>query len=224
MEISKLKNKVVISVQAAYGEPLYEESALTAMMKSVVNGGAQALRVAGERDIKIAKNLFDLPVIGITKPKYLPENWLDVVYITPTMEDVERVINAGADIVAFDGTSRPRECEIKDIVEKIHSANRLAMADIATFDEGMNCAKLGCDIVSTTLSGYTKESLSDSIEPDFELLEKLVKNSNTPVILEGKIWEPEQVKKAFELGALAVVIGSAITRPQLITKRFVNWN
>src|SRR5574344_999693 len=153
MEIKNLKNKVIISVQAAPDEPLYDEIALNAMMKSVVNGGAQGLRVAGERDVKNAKKLCNLPVIGITKPKKLPENWLDMVYITPTMADVEKIISAGADIIAFDGTSRPRSCEIKDIVNKIHSSNKLAMADIATFDEGVNCANLGCDIVSTTLSG-----------------------------------------------------------------------
>lgn len=221
MELNVLKNKVIVSVQAAFGEPLYDEVALNAMMKSVVNGGAQGLRVAGARDVKNAKQFFDLPVIGITKPKQLPENWLEMVYITPTIEDVNILIEAGADIIAFDGTSRKRPCPIKDMVDLIHAKGRFAMADIATFEEGINCAKLGCDIVSTTLSGYTKESLTQSCEPDFELLEKLVKSIDIPVILEGKIWEPSEVKRAFELGAHSVVIGSAITRPQLITKRFI---
>ena len=97
------------------------------------------------------------------------------------------------------------------------------MADISTSEEGLNCSRLGADILSTTLSGYTKESESDSDKPDFELLSKLVKSVNTPVILEGRIWNPDEVKIAFELGAHSVVIGSAITRPQLITKRFVNY-
>ena len=96
------------------------------------------------------------------------------------------------------------------------------MADISTLDEGINCSELGADIVSTTLSGYTKESESDSDRPDFELLRNLVKTVNIPVILEGRVWEPDEVAKAFELGAHSVVIGSAITRPQLITKRFIN--
>ena len=223
MDIENIKNKVIISVQAAYDEPLYDETAMSAMMQSVINGGAQGLRVAGERDTAIAKRICDLPVIGITKPKVLPENWLETVYITPTVDDAQKIINAGADIIAFDGTSRARQNSIQDMVEFIHKSNRLAMADIATFEEGINCSKLGCDIVSTTLSGYTKESLKQSEEPDFELLEKLVKSTGMPVILEGRIWEPQQVKHAFELGAWAVVIGSAITRPQLITKRFVNY-
>jgi N-acylglucosamine-6-phosphate 2-epimerase len=94
------------------------------------------------------------------------------------------------------------------------------MADIATLEEALNCAELGVDIISTTLSGYTQESLSDSTEPDFDLLTQIVAKTDKPVILEGRIWEPSQVKKAFELGAHCVVIGSAITRPQLITRRF----
>lgn len=221
MEVIKLlKNKVIVSVQAMPEEPLYKEECMAAMMQSVVNGGAQGLRVAGARDVRNAKN-FDLPVIGITKPDKLPDNWQEVVYITPTLFDVKSIIEAGADIIAFDGTSRPRECTIDDMIIEIHSKNRLAMADIATYEEGLNCANLGVDIVSTTLSGYTAETLNKPDEPDFDLLEKLVKNTSIPVILEGKVWEPAQVKKAFELGAHSVVIGSAITRPQLITKRFL---
>lgn len=221
--LEKIKNKVIVSVQAMPSEPLYQEECLLAMIKSVVNGGAQALRLAGVRDVKNAKNNFDLPVIGITKPDKLPENWMEVVYITPSAEDAVALITAGADIIAFDGTSRKRECSIEKMVEVIHNSGRLAMADIATFQEGLNCEKLGVDIVSTTLSGYTLESKSDSDDPDFELLKKLVKNTKLPVILEGKIWDPSQVKKAFELGAHSVVIGSAITRPQLITKRFIEY-
>lgn len=219
--LDKLKNKVIVSVQAMPDEPLYKEECIIAMMQSVVNGGAQGLRVAGSRDVKNAKKLFDVPVIGLTKPDKLPENWQEVVYITPTLNEVNELIDAGADIIAFDGTSRPRECPLEDMIARIKSAGKLSMADIATFEEGLNCEKLGVDIVSTTLSGYTAETKTNSDEPDFELLEKLVKNTKLPVILEGRIWEPHQVKKAFELGAHAVVIGSAITRPQLITKRFI---
>lgn len=219
--IDALKNKVIVSVQAMPDEPLYREECIVAMMQSVVNGGAGGLRVAGARDVKNAKKLFDIPVIGLTKPDKLPANWLEVVYITPTLKEVNELIEAGADIIAFDGTSRPRECPLDEMIARIKSAGRLSMVDIATFEEGLNCEKLGVDIISTTLSGYTAETKSDSEEPDFELLERLHKNTNLAIILEGRIWEPHQVKKAFELGAHAVVIGSAITRPQLITKRFI---
>ena len=95
------------------------------------------------------------------------------------------------------------------------------MADISTFEQGVNARLLGADIVSTTLAGYTKESMPSSSEPAFDLLEKLVKELDCPVILEGRIWIPEHVDKAFELGAHAVVIGGAITKPISITKRFV---
>lgn len=222
MDINTIKNHVIVSVQAMPNEPLYKEECMMAMMKSVMNGGAKTLRVAGVRDVKNAKSL-NSNVIGITKPDKLPDNWKEVVYITPTTVETQQLIDAGADIIAFDGTSRPRpnNCKLEDIIKLIKANNRLAMADISTLEEGINCKKLGADVLSTTLSGYTMESLSDSDEPDYDLLKRLVEKTNMPIILEGRIWEPYQVKKAFDLGAHAVVIGSAITRPQLITKRFI---
>ena len=219
--IFDLKGKIVVSSQAMPNEPLYKEECMQAMMASVVNGGAGALRVAGARDVRNAKK-FGIPVIGLTKPESLPDNWREVVYITPTLKEVDELIAAGADVIAFDGTSRDRGiCTLSDIIERIHSAGRLAMADISTLEEGLNCEELGADIISTTLAGYTLESGEPTEGPDYELLIKLVEKVKKPVILEGRIWEPKEVKKAFELGAHCVVIGSAITRPQLITKRFI---
>lgn len=222
MDINLIKNNVIVSVQAMPDEPLYKEECMKAMMQSVMNGGAKVLRVAGTRDVKIAKELGST-VIGITKPDGLPSNWKEIVYITPTTVEAQQLIDAGADIIAFDGTSRPRPngCKLEDIISLIKENGKLAMADISTLEEGIRCKELGVDILSTTLSGYTLESLSDSIEPDYELLRLLVEKTNLPVILEGRIWSPEEVTKAFEFGAYAVVIGSAITRPQLITKRFI---
>ena len=166
--LGKIKNQVVISVQAAYGEPLYEEAAMNAMIKTVVElGGAKALRLAGARDIQNAKKMFPwIPVIGITKPKFLPENWLDEVYITPTLDDAKSVIEAGADVVAFDGTLRQRDVEIKDMIDFIHQNNKFAMADIATLNDAINAQNCGADLVSTTLSGYTKETQNDSVLMD----------------------------------------------------------
>lgn len=220
--IEELKGKIIVSSQAMPNEPFYDEKCMTAMMQSVVNGGAQGLRVAGARDVKIAKK-FGLPVIGLTKPDKLPENWRSVVYITPSLKEVRELIDADADIIAFDGTTRPRpNCTLKDIINEIKSAGKLSMADISTLEEGVNADKLGADIISTTLAGYTEESGFAGEIPDFELLERLVKTVNKPVILEGRIWTPDDVKKGFELGAHCVVIGSAITRPQLIVKRFLD--
>ncbi|MFR1671892.1 MAG: N-acetylmannosamine-6-phosphate 2-epimerase [Candidatus Gastranaerophilaceae bacterium] len=224
--INRLKNKVVVSCQAMPSEPLYLEKCMAAMMKSVVKGGAGGLRVAGTRDVKNAKHLFDVPVIGLTKPDVIPQNWQEIVYITPTIKDVLELINAGADIVAFDGTSRPRPDgdTLEGLIKYVRINKRISMADISTVEEGVNAAKLGADILSTTLSGYTQFSQNRPDGPDFELLEQLVKETDKPVVLEGRIWEPYEVDKAFELGAHCVVIGSAITRPQLITKRFVQRN
>lgn len=224
--IKSLKNKIIVSCQAMPNEPLYLEKCMAAMMKSVVKGGAGALRLAGTRDVINAKRLFDIPVIGITKPDVIPPNWQEIVYITPTVKDVVGLIEAGADVIAFDGTSRPRPNgeKLEDIIKYIKINKRVSMADISTLDEGMNCQELGANIVSTTLAGYTQFSPLKSDEPDFELLKELVNNLNVPVILEGRIWTPEQVDRAFEIGAHAVCIGSAITRPQLITKRFVARN
>jgi len=224
--LEKIKNQIIISVQAAYGEPLYEESAMKAMIETVVKlGGAKVLRLAGARDIKNAKMMFpDLPVIGITKPQKLPENYLDLVYITPKLVDCASVADSGADVVAFDATMRKRENSIAEKINFIHSKGKLAMADVATFEDAKNAQICGADLVSTTLSGYTSQTISNSKEPDFELLERIVNELKVPAILEGRIWEPKQVSQAFDLGAFAVVIGSAVTRPQHIVKRFLNYN
>ena len=219
--LERLKNKVVVSVQAMPSEPLYLEKCMAAMMKSVVKGGAGGLRVAGVRDVKNAKILFDVPVIGITKPDIIPQNYKEIVYITPTLNDVISLVEAGADVIAFDGTQRPRADKLSEMIKYIHINKRIAMADISTLEEGIKAFESGADILSTTLAGYTLESANSPAGPDFPLLEKLVKAVDIPVVLEGRIWEPQDVDRAFELGAHCVVIGSAITRPQLITKRFV---
>ena len=222
MIIEDLKGKIIVSTQAMPNEPFYEENCMMAMMQSAINGGAAGLRVAGKRDV-INATTFGVPVIGLTKPDKLPENWKSVVYITPGVKEVKELIEAGADIIAFDGTSRPRpdgSC-LGDLIQLIHFAGRIAMADISTLEEGVLCTKLGADIISTTLAGYTDESGEAGDAPDFDLLKNLVKEVDKPVFLEGRVWYPEEVKKAFKLGAHSVIIGSAITRPHLITKRFV---
>jgi len=223
--LNKIKNNIIISIQAMPDEPLYDENCILAMAKSVINlADVKAVRLAGVRDIKNIKKEFpDVVVIGITKPEKIPENYKELVYITPTVEDCRKIIEAGADIVAFDGTlrKRPNGENIADLINYIKKNNKLAMADIATFNEAKNAYELGCDIVSTTLSGYTVETQSNPDTPDFELVKKIKEELDIFTILEGKIWEKEDVKKAFDFGADSVVIGSAVTRPQLIVKRFM---
>ncbi len=223
MILNKIKNEIIVSIQAMPDEPLYNEICINALAKSVIElGGTKVVRLAGSRDIKNIKKMFsDVIVIGITKPAKISQNYKELVYITPTVEDCKAVIEAGADIVAFDGTKRkrPNDEKLKDLITYIKSQNKTAMADIATYEEAKNAVELGCDIVSTTLSGYTIETQDNPDEPDFELVKKIKENLDVFVILEGKIWEKTDVKKAFEVGADAVVVGSAITRPQLIFKR-----
>lgn len=211
------KNSIIVSVQSTKGDPTHNKECKEAFIKSAIIGGAGGLRLASEDDIKKAKMLYPkIPVIGITKPDTIPKNYKELVYITPTPEDALKLIAWGADIVAFDATKRH---DYKLIIEAVKNAGKLAMADISTYEEGIAARMAGADIISTTLSGYTTYS-KQSDEPDFELLEKLVKNVDCPVVLEGKIWEHAQVKRAIDIGAHAVVIGSAITRPWLITERF----
>lgn len=223
--LKKIRKKIIISCQASSGEPIYEENCLSSIIKSVINGGAAGLRLAGVKDIEETRKFSDIQIIGITKPDPLPDNWKEVVYITPTFEDAKKISEAGADIIAIDGTSRKRPKEnLAELIERIHNKlKKLVMTDCATIEEGLMCKLFGTDIISTTLSGYTQNTLDkNNAEPDFELLEKLVKLVDCPVILEGRIWTIEHAQKAFELGAYSVVIGSAVTRPQLITKRFVD--
>lgn len=223
--LEKLNKKIIISCQAAEGEPIYDNNCMQSIIESVIFGGAAGLRLAGEKDIKNTKKTSDIPIIGITKPDTLPLNWKEIVYITPTFEDAKKISEAGADIIAIDGTSRIRpEENLAELIEKIHiELNKPVMTDCATLEEGLMCKLLGADIISTTLSGYTQNTLNNnSEEPDFELLKDLVKAVDCPIILEGRIWTREHAVKAFKLGAFAVVIGSAVTRPQLITKRFVD--
>lgn len=223
--LNLLKNQIIVSVQAMSDEPLYEPNCILNMARSVVElSSCKVLRLAGKRDIKnIKKAMPNTIVIGITKPKKIPENFLDIVYITPTVNDCKEIIEAGADIVAFDGTERkrPNGETLKDIIDFIKNNNKIAMADIATFEEAKNAAKLGCDIVSTTLSGYTTQTKHLPDCPDYNLVKKIKENLNIFTILEGKIWEQKDVTQAFNSGADAIVIGSAITRPQLIYKRFL---
>ena len=125
--INRLEGKVVVSVQAMPAEPLYQEDCINALMKSVVKGGAGALRVAGARDVKNAKRLFDVPVIGLTKPDVIPPNWKEIVYITPTLKEVIELVEAGADIIAFDGTmrKRPNGAKLEELIKYIKINKKL---------------------------------------------------------------------------------------------------
>ena len=151
---------------------------------------------------------------------------LSRVYITDTFAEAEAIAEAGADIIALDATARPRSdgLSLSQLIASIHDRlNKPVWADISSVGEGLSAAACGADVISTTLYGYTEETkCAGDAPPDFSLLGTLVRELSLPVVLEGRVWQPEDVRRAFELGAHAVVVGSAITRPQLITRRFVH--
>ena len=224
--IDKLNSSLIVSCQADQGEPLASPEHIRALALSAINGGAKGLRLEGNENIKALRLVTNLPIIGLTKSKEIAEHErLDKVYITGSFAEAKELAKAGCDIIALDATRRPRPdgLTIEQTVSRIHKElNKPVWADISTLQEGITAEKAGVDLVSTTLFGYTKETqLNSDKGPDFDLLKKLVESVNIPVILEGRVWYPEEVSKAFELGAFAVVVGSAITRPQLITQRFV---
>lgn len=227
--LRQLKGQVIVSVQAEAEEPLGSALALEAMAQSVLQGGATALRLASLPLIQTLRQQYpQLPIIGLTKPDKMPENPAESVYITPTVEAALSVAQAGASIVATDATQRSRPDGtplVQWLLELRQQAPQAAlMADISTLEEGIFAAELGFDLIGTTLAGYTAHTQSryNANEPDWELLQALIQACPAArIICEGRLWEPAQAQKALALGAYAVVVGSAISRPQLITRRFI---
>jgi N-acylglucosamine-6-phosphate 2-epimerase len=217
--MQQIKGKIIVSCQALHDEPLHGSDIMAKMAIAAEQGGAAAIRANSKEDIAAIKNVTQLPVIGIVKRDYPDSD----VFITPTLKEVQELLGAKTDVVTIDATSRkrPGNLSLEEMVNYIRSQSQsYIMADISTFEEGVMAMELGVDFISTTLSGYTSYS-PQITEPDFELIERLSNLNKTPVIAEGRISSPAQAKKALELGAFSVVVGSAITRPQLITKRFV---
>lgn len=220
--IESLKGKLIVSCQALEGEPLYIENGtmMPLMARAAKQAGAVAIRTNGVLDVIEIKKETGLPVIGLIKKQY--EGFEQ--HITVTMKEVDELVNAGADIIALDCTMRKRVDGkninefISEIKEKYPSI--ILMADISTYEEGLNAEKAGVDIVGTTLSGYTSYSMKID-GPDYELVEKLSKILKIPVIAEGRIHEPKQAKKMLDIGAYSIVVGGAITRPLEIATRFI---
>jgi len=216
-----LKRGLIVSCQALENEPLHSSFIMSKMALAAKQGGAIAIRANSNKDIVEIKKEVDLPLIGIVKKDYTDSE----IYITPTIKEVEEVVSAGAEIVALDATNRirPGNKTLEQLVKKIRSefSEIFIMADCSTYEEGVHADELGFDLVATTLCGYTPYS-EGAVLPNIELIEKLSKTIKAPLIAEGGIWTVEDAEKAYNSGAYSLVIGSVITRPQLITKRFVN--
>ncbi|GFI02403.1 MAG: N-acetylmannosamine-6-phosphate 2-epimerase [Lachnospiraceae bacterium] len=219
--LNQLKGGLIVSCQALEYEPLHSSYIMQRMAVAAMQGGAVGIRANSVQDIVKIKEEVALPVIGIIKKDY-PDS---EIYITPTMDEVDALVESGVEIIAMDSTKRLRpggvrlDTFFKAVKEKY--PEQIFMADCSDYEEGIKAANLGFDVIGTTLRRYTSYTKDVQI-PDYEYLQKLVKDTGKIVIAEGGIWTPEQLEKVFEAGAFAAVVGTAITRPCEITKHFVS--
>ena len=220
-KVENLKGKLIVSCQALPHEPLHSSFIMGRMALAAKEGGAYGIRANTKEDIMEIRHNADLPIIGIVKRDYADSK----VYITPTMKEVDELIEAKAEIIALDATGRlrPGNVTLDDFFRQAKEKYpaQLWMADCSTVEEALYADELGFDFIGTTMVGYTEESEGDRIEEDdFRILREIIAKAKHKVIAEGNINTPEKVKRVIELGAYSVVVGSAITRPQLITKEF----
>lgn len=219
--LERLKGGLIVSCQAQPDEPLHSPFIMARMALAAKVGGAVGIRACGVSNILEIKRTVDLPVIGLVKRQYEGSE----VFITPTRREIYELLESGCEIIAMDATLRPRPNgeKLEDLVKLAHDNGVLTMADISTVEEAVHAEKIGFDVVSTTLAGYTQYTQNNykDDEPDFEIIETLVKRLSIPVVAEGRINRPEHVQRISEMGLHAIVIGSAITRPQIITASFV---
>jgi N-acylglucosamine-6-phosphate 2-epimerase len=221
--IESVRGKLIVSCQALPSEPLHSSYIMGRMAYAAKVGGAKGIRANTKEDIAEIQKTTGLPVIGIVKRDYEDS----AVYITPTMKEVEELMEVKPEIIALDATGAVRpdgvtiEAFFKQIKEKY--PEQLLMADCSTVEEALFADKLGFDFIGTTMVGYTPQSKELKIETnDFEIIREILSKATHPVIAEGNINTPQKAKRVIELGCYSVVVGSIITRPQLITKSFVD--
>ncbi|GAB3535692.1 N-acetylmannosamine-6-phosphate 2-epimerase [Arthrobacter tecti] len=218
MDLESLRGRLIVSCQAYPGEPMRDSRTMAQLAQSAVIGGAAAVRVQGIADIQQTRSAVEVPVIGLWKDGH------DGVFITPTLRHALACANAGAHVVAIDGTrrARPDGASLEETIHGIHSASHaLVMADCGSLDDALAAAGAGADLIGTTLAGYTGER-EKTAGPDLQLLEQLsAAGMGCPIVAEGRISTPEQARHALDAGAFAVVVGTAITHPASITSWFV---
>lgn len=220
--LKQLQGRLVVSCQAAPSPSLEDSGVLAAIAKAAVAGGSAGIRADGPENVRAIRERTGVPVVGIWKRMFPDSD----VFITPRLQDALAVAEAGAEVVAMDATSRPRpEGErLEEIVCEMKArTNAALMADVSELGEGLRAAELGFDCVSTTLSGYVGEPKAPAdAPPDLDLVEALVNRlgERVPVVAEGRIASPDQAAEALRRGAFAVVVGTAITRPQVLTRNF----
>lgn len=214
----KIKSKLIVSCQALEDEPLFSSFIMGRMALAATQAGAGGIRANTVVDIQEIKKNTNLPIIGIIKRNYVDCN----VYITPTMKEIDELCAEGVDIIAIDATKRerPDKVQLKDFVKAIKEKypNQIIMGDISDVSEAIYAEEIGIDIVGTTLCGYTDYTKGNK---PLVTLEQVLKSVKIPVIGEGNLDTPEKAKNGIEMGALAVVVGGAITRPKQIAEKFV---
>lgn len=219
--VETLKGKLIVSCQALPDEPLHSSFIMGRMALAARMGGAAGIRANTKEDIAEIQTQVDLPVIGIVKRDYKGSE----VYITPTMKEVDELMEVKPEIIAVDATGRlrPGNVTLDAFFHQLKEAypEQLFMADCSTVEEALHADALGFDFIGTTMVGYTRQSDGDKIESnDFEILRRILAGVKHRVIAEGNINTPQKARRVIELGAFCVVVGSIITRPQLITKAF----
>ena len=220
-KVENLKGKLIVSCQALPHEPLHSSFIMGRMALAAKEGGAAGIRANTKEDIAEIQAQVDLPIIGIVKRDYEDSK----VYITPTMKEIEELMEVKPEIIALDATVdlKPGGKTLDGFYREIRAAypEQLLMADCSTVEEALHAEELGFDFIGTTLVGYTEQSRGLKIEADdFAIIRQIVAKARHRVIAEGNINTPEKARRVIELGAFSVVVGSIITRPQLITKSF----
>ncbi|WP_418439732.1 N-acetylmannosamine-6-phosphate 2-epimerase [Catenibacterium sp.] len=221
--VGEIKKHLIVSCQALEDEPLHSSLIMSRMAVAAMQGGAKGIRANSVKDIEAIKKAVPLPVIGIIKRDYKDSD----VYITPTYEDVDHLVQVGCDIIAMDATisTRPGCISLDAFFKKVKEnyPKQLFMADCSTVEEAVHADELGFDFIGTTLVGYTNQSKGNQINADdFKIIRDILKKVKHPVIAEGNIDTPQKAKRVLGLGCYSVVVGSIITRPQVITKRFTD--
>lgn len=221
--LERLRGHLIVSCQALPEEPLHSSFIMGRMALAAMQGGASGIRANTKEDIAEIRRNVDLPIIGIVKRDYEDSQ----VYITPTIKEIDELMEVKPEIIAVQAgiELRPEGKTLDEFYREIREKypNQPLMADCSTIEEALHADELGFDFIGTTMVGYTEQSRGDRIEAnDFEIIRTILEKVTHPVIAEGNINTPEKAKRVIELGCFSVVVGSIITRPQVITKTFTD--
>ena len=218
--IQSIQSGLIVSLRHDEETSLGPIEYAKALVPAVLAGGCVGLRIEGPETIRAVRSMTKLPIVGYKHGTY--EDGSDL--ITPALEDIAELLDAGADVIAVDATARKRssgELGGSFLQHAKEEYNVPIWADCSTYEDSVHAASVGADFVATTLAGYTASTASvDAVTPDYKLIKRLSQSLMVPVIAEGRIWRPEDASNALKAGAHAVVVGTAITRPSVLTKMF----